>query len=152
MNWAILQFEMGRHYAMMTNLGRYGVPCIVPLIEDVTRPGKARSAISAMRPALQNLMFIPDDETKIRIVLDRLRYAEKVWRTNDGRLLTIPDAQVQFFLEALEKREKKPKAAKKALNVAEATSKDWFDLMQRQFGLSEAIRRFGRDLSDEVAD
>jgi hypothetical protein len=151
MNWAILQFELGRHYAMMTNLGRYGVPCIVPLIEDEARPGKSRMSIHAMRPALKNLMFIPDDETKIRIVMDRLRYAEKVWRSSDGRLMTVSDAQVQFFLDRLDKREKKPKAVKKALNVAEATSKDWFDLMQRQFGLSEAIRRFGRDMSDVEA-
>jgi hypothetical protein len=146
-SWAVLEYEVGRHYAMMNSLARLNVVCLVPLVQEENRGMRLKT----MRPALRNIAFIPDDESKIRIVFDRVRYAEKVWRSQDGRLQAIPDAQVQFFLDQLDKREKKPKALRKALNLSEATDKDWFDLLHKQFGLSTAIKRFGKDLSDREA-
>lgn len=147
MNWAILEYETGRHTAIPTSLCRLGIPCIIPMVEDFSLKDKRKIT----RPALPRLLFMPGVETQIRMVLDRIRYAEKVWRDSRGDLIVVPDHQLQPFLDGLEKREKKAKATKKAINLGEAAERDWFTLYVHLYGRQEAIRRFGRDMARDAA-
>jgi hypothetical protein len=150
-NWCVLEFETGRHTAIPNSLGRLGVPCIVPMVtESKNIPGR-KGPIEVYRPALYRRLFMAADEHSVRMVLDKVRYAEKVWRRSDGALMVIPDASVQMFMDGLEKREKKPKAIRKVMNLGDLADKAAFDMFHRLFGLSEAIKRMGVDLSDREA-
>ena len=144
--WAILEFETGRHTAIQNSLARVGIVSLMPMItESRIRPDK--KVIEVQRPALHNCLFMPADEQKVRLALDSVRYAESVWRASSGDLRAIPDGEVQMFVDQLERREKKPKSHRKAINLAALAEQDAFDLFHRLFGLSEAIKRVGRDMS-----
>ena len=146
-DWCILEYESGRHAAIPNSLGRLGVACVLPMVEGENR--KLRTTIRI--PALPRLLFMAADERKAQMVLDTIRYAEKVWRHPDGRLQTISQRDLGVFLDNLEKREKKPKAARKGIDLATAAESDWFALYAHYFGLQTAIKRFGRDMSGKLA-
>ncbi len=146
-DWAILEYESGRHAVMPNLLGRIGVACVLPLVESENR--KLRTTIRI--PALPRLLFMATDERRAQTVLDTIRHAQKVWRHNDGRLVTISDRDLSRFLDSLDKREKKPKAARKNIDLASAAENDWFALYVHLYGLQAAIKRFGKDLSMQEA-
>ena len=143
MNWAILKYESGRHAAIPNSLCRLGIPCVLPMVEEMSLKDKRKIT----RPALQgSILFMPALEDSVRLVLDRVQYAEKVWRFGNGVLASIHDDELQEFLNRLEKRGKKAKAAKSQINLAEAAELDWFMVYMDKFGLPEAMKRFGTDL------
>ena len=142
MNWTILKYETGRHAAIPNSLCRLGIPCILPMVEEYNQKAMRK----VMKPALTGLLFMPAIEESVRLALDTVRYAELVWRDGQGHLITIADRDIQFFLDQLDKREKKEKKSKASVNMSDAAELDWFMLYVAKFGLSEAIKRFGRDL------
>jgi hypothetical protein len=144
MNWAILKYETGRHALMPTSLCRLGIPCILPLIENYHIQAKR----NVSNPALTGILFMPADEKEVRTVIERVRYAESVWRDSQGHLIQISDKDVQMFLDSLNKNERKAKTSKVKINLADAADKVWFDLCHNLFGLSKAIKQFGKDLRD----
>jgi hypothetical protein len=147
MNWCILKYETGRHGAIPNSLCRLGVPCLLPLIEEYHPQAKRNIS----KPALVGVLFMPADENQVRVVLERVRYAESVWREAQGRLITISDRDIQIFLDGLDKRGKKPEKAKKQINMADAAELDWFTLFLNLYGLQAAIKRFGSDLRQQIA-
>ncbi len=151
MNWAILEFEAGRHTAIPNSLGRLAVPCVIPMVTTLKSISGRNGQIEVVRPALYNRLFMAADERQVRMVLDTVRYAKKVWRDDSEALLIVPDSEVQSFMDGLEKRDKKPKAVRKAINLGDLADKAAFDMFHRLFGLSEAIKRLGIDLSDKEA-
>ena len=142
MNWAILEYETGSHAVIPNSLCRLGVPCVIPMIEEFQKQAKRK----IRRPALPKLLFLPAAETTIRIVLDKVRHAEKVWRDHRGDLISVPDQELQAFLDILDKREKKVKGGNKAINMGEMAQKDWKALYTHLYGPNEALKRFGGNL------
>ena len=139
MNWAILEYETGSHVVIPNSLCRLGVPCVIPMIEEFQKQAKRK----IRRPALPKLLFLPASEETIRIVLDKVRHAEKVWRDHRGNLDSVPDQELQAFLDILDKREKKVKGGNKAINMGEMAQKDWKALYAHLYGPNEALKRFG---------
>lgn len=152
MNWTVIEYERGRHPALPNSFCRFGIACVIPMVSEFN--AKAKQEIQ--RPALPGLVFIPAEESKVRFALDNIRYVEKVWRQIDGRrsetgeLVTIPDSHLQHFLEGLAKREKKPARVKKTMNLGEHAEQDWFGLYVHLYGLQAAIKRFGRDMRENL--
>lgn len=147
MNWTIIEYELGRHTAIPTSIGRLGIAYLIPLIEEYVK--KAQRKIS--RPALPRLIFVPADEFQVRTIMERVQYAEKAWRDHNGQLICIPDSEMQRFLDGLDKRDKKAKALKKPMNLSEAAERDWFALYSALYGRQAAIKRFGHKIAREVA-
>ena len=115
------------------------------MVEDFSKQDKRKIT----RPALPNLLFVPADEAQIRLISERLRQIEKVWRQpNSGDLIVIPDREVQDFMDRLDKREKKAKAIKTPINLGAAAEKDWFGLYINLFGKEAAEKRFGSKLQE----
>jgi hypothetical protein len=140
--WAILEFEKGRHTAIPNSLGRIGIACVIPMVTDYN----AKARVEFQRPVFQNLAFVPGEERLVYRAMD-LMYVEKVWRDpKTGVLESVPDAQLQAFMEGLARREKKPAKARRVMKLGERAESDWFSLYAALYGLQAAIKRFGRDL------
>jgi hypothetical protein len=147
MNWCILKYEIGRHSAIPNSLCRLGIPCLLPLIEEYHAQAKRK----IYKPALTGVLFMPADEIQVRVALERVRYAESVWRDAQGCLIAISDRDIQMFMDGLDKLGKKLKKAKKQFNMADAAELDWFMMFLNLYGAQEAIKKFGSDLRQKSA-
>lgn len=153
MNWAVIVYERGRHTALPNSFCRFGIACVIPMVSEFN----AKVKKDVLKPALSTIAFIEADESKVRFAIENIRYVEKVWRQIDGRisdsgeLITVPDKHLQYFLDGLEKREKKPARVKRGMNLAEMAEAEWFATYTHLYGLREAVKRFGRDMREAVA-
>lgn len=103
------------------------------------------------KPALSGLAFIPAVEATIRLAVERVRYVDRVWRHKNGDLISIPNDELQYFLDKLEMRSKNAKKEPITKNLADMALKDWFDVCHKNFGLQAAIKQFGMDLRESEA-
>lgn len=145
-NWTVIVYEKGRHTGLPNGCCRFGIPLVIPMVSEFN--AKAKQEI--LRPALGDLAFIPADERLVRLALDTVRYVDDVWRLGSGDLVSIPDAQLQHFLDGLAKREKKPARVKKGMNLAEMAEAEWFATYAHLYGLQAAVKRFGRDVRESI--
>ena len=146
-NWAIIQYEKDRHTALPNSLGRFGIACVIPMVTEYSQKGR----VEYPRPALQSLAFIPCEERLVRLALDTVRYVDDVWRLGSGELVSVPDVQLQHFLDGLAKREKKPARVKKTMRLGEQAETEWFALYAHLYGLQAAVKRFGKDMREMAA-
>jgi hypothetical protein len=151
--WAILEYENGRHTAIPNSLARLGILAVLPMVSDKKNIAGRPAPVEVHRPALHSRLFIIADEQKVQVALGRVRYTKSVWRAPNGDLRTIPDAELQSFLDFLSEGAKKAKKPRKYAKMAEfcqgdESDKYLFDLYERQFGTQEAVKQLGRDLRD----
>lgn len=146
MNWAVLDYEKERHTALPNSLGRFGIASVIPMVTEFNLKAKKE----LLRPALVSIAFIPCDERLVRLALETVRYVDDVWRLGNGDLVSVPDAQLQYFLDGLAKREKKPARVKKTMRLGEIAEAEWFATYVGLYGLQAAIKRFGRDMREFV--
>lgn len=142
-SWAIIEYQKGWHLRLPNTLARHFVPCIIPMTTEFNQKAKK----DVVRPALRNWAFIPGDERHVQIAIDRGQCVTKVWRMDFGTLNVIPDASLQRFLDGLDRREKKPPALKRTMKLGDMAESDAFEIYAHLFGIREAIKKFGKDLS-----
>ena len=147
MNWCILDYEKDRHTALPNSLCRFGIACVIPMVTEYSAKGR----VEYPRPALPGLCFIPCEEAKVRLALETVRYVDAVWRRDNGDLVSVPDQELQLFMDGLAKREKRPPRVKKGLRLGDMAEADWFATYSRLYGLQAAVKRFGRDLREMIA-
>lgn len=142
--WAIIRYDRDYFASFQHNMCRNRVACVIPMVTEWNQKAKKE----VRRPAFHNLAFIPGEERFVQAAR-MLNYVNDVWRDElTGALRLIPDQEFQVFLDRLERREKKPAKVRRTMNLADLAEKDGFALYSHLFGKREAIRKFGKDLSE----